>query len=73
MPAATSAFALVDPSNLILIYHLDRPGGRGVPDIAVQSMQYALVFRGKTMMMSGTGCSTNVRLSSLYTSMLISD
>ena len=45
-----------------LLRDLCRPGGRGVPDIAAQSMTYAFIHKQKMMQMNGTVCATSVRL-----------
>ncbi|KAH8987026.1 subtilisin-like protein [Lactarius akahatsu] len=37
---------------------LYNPGGRGVPDIALQAMRYPIVFRNNPWVVGGTSCST---------------
>ena len=39
-----------------------RPVGRGVPDIAAQSVNYAIIYDLKEKYMDSTVCSTSVRL-----------
>ena len=46
----------------ILLYYLRSPLNRGVPDIALQSMNYAMVWQAKTTeTRDSTSFSTNVR------------
>jgi tripeptidyl-peptidase-1 len=37
------------------------PDGRGIPDIAMQSLRYIMIFEGQYYELSSTRCSTNVR------------
>ena len=45
-----------------LLCHPRSPVGRGVPDIAVQSMRYALQLEGRLYSISSTSRATNVRI-----------
>jgi tripeptidyl-peptidase-1 len=54
----------------ILTMYLHSPEGRGVPDIAVQSSRYSVIFESQFHELSSTSCSTNVRLPSSLRSAL---
>jgi hypothetical protein len=43
-------------------YNLHSPGGRGVPDIALQSSNYQMASEGEGYAASGASCSKIVRL-----------
>ncbi|KAH8977416.1 subtilisin-like protein [Lactarius akahatsu] len=52
---------------------LYNPEGRGVPDIALQAMNFGVIFKTKFMSLGGTSCSTPVRHSiSAYGSLKLS-
>ncbi|KAH9021500.1 subtilisin-like protein [Lactarius pseudohatsudake] len=61
--------------NLGNQYHgFYNPGGRGVPDIALQAMRFPIVVKGELRRSRGTSCSTPVRQSSpLISACLIAD
>ena len=46
--------------------YLRSPVGRGVPDIALQSEKYPILWNGKLTETDGTGFSTNVRPTPLH-------
>ncbi|KAH9029515.1 subtilisin-like protein [Lactarius pseudohatsudake] len=53
---------------------LYNPGGRGIPDIALQAMGFPIIFKDKLWEMDGTSCATPVRQSSpLISACLIAD
>jgi len=63
--AFTSAFACVTQPNLFLLCTRCSAAGRGVPDIAAQSKEFRIFFKGHEQDESGTSIATPVRLSSL--------
>ncbi len=65
MPASTSALAAVTCPDIFLLRNLCSPGGRGIPDIAAQALNYEIVVKNVPTVVSGTSCSTPVCLSLL--------
>ena len=49
----------------LLLCHICSPLGRGVPDIALQSLYYGVLWKGQITLANTTGFSTNVRLTPL--------
>ena len=66
MSPITSTFTPSRLTPFILTMPLRSPVGRGVPDIAVQSMQYAFYMNGETYVGTSTAYSTNVSLTALH-------
>lgn len=65
MPASTSELAAAAQTEFLLLCDLCSVTGRGIPDIAGQSLDIPVVLGGKFIYAEGTSYSTPVRLPSL--------